>query len=75
MIEVGWFSTKLLLKGELLENPGYFAREVLLGVMINFFLLFGLYRFGGLHIAVAIGISSLITGACMPFLLKDVRMK
>jgi hypothetical protein len=75
MIEVGWFSTKLLLKGELLDNPGYFAREVLIGVMINFFLLLGLYRLAGLPIAVCILISSLITGAIMPYLLKDVRMK
>ena len=27
MLEVGWFSTKLLFKGKLLQNPGYFTRE------------------------------------------------
>jgi hypothetical protein len=24
VLEVGWFSTKLMLKGKLLRNPGYF---------------------------------------------------
>lgn len=74
MLEVGWFSTKLLLKGKLLRNPGYFAREVLLGVMLGFLLLVGLNKVG-VELWVAIAVSSLITGAVMPFLLKDVKMQ
>jgi len=74
MLEVGWFSTKLLLKGKLLRNPGYFIRDTMIGVMIGFFLLLGLYEVNA-PLWLAIAISSLITGGLMPFLLKDVRMK
>ncbi len=74
MLEVGWFSTKLLLKGKLLRNPGYFAREVAIGITINFLLLVGLKHFG-LDLWLAIAVSSLLTGSLMPFLLKDVKMQ
>lgn len=74
MLEVGWFSTKLLLKGKLLRNPGYFAREVALGVMLGFLLLVGLDKVG-VELWIAIAVSSFVTGVAMPFLLKDVRMQ
>ncbi|MEO1144603.1 MAG: hypothetical protein AAFY26_03265 [Cyanobacteria bacterium J06638_22] len=74
MLEVGWFSSKLLFKGKLLRNPGYFARETAIGVALGVLLLTGMHRFG-LSLVAAIALSSLITGFTMPFLLKDVKMK
>lgn len=74
MLEVGWFSTKLLLKGKLLRNPAYFVQKTLLGATIGIFLILSLHA---LHapLWLAIGLPSLITGSIMPFLLKDVRMQ
>lgn len=74
MLEVGWFSSKLLFKGKLLRNPGYFARETAMGVALGVILLAGLHHFG-LNLAATIALSSLVTGFVMPFLLKDVKMK
>lgn len=74
MLEVGWFSTKLLLKGKLLENPAYFARQTAIGVAIGLILLVGLAKLG-VPLWLPIVLSSLVTGAVMPFLLKDIRMK
>ncbi|HEY9707068.1 MAG TPA: hypothetical protein V6D48_02565 [Oculatellaceae cyanobacterium] len=74
MLEVGWFSTKLLLKGKLLENPGYFVRQTAIGVAIGLVLLVGLAKLG-VPLWFPIVLSSLVTGAVMPFLLKDIRMK
>lgn len=74
MLEVGWFSSKLLFKGKLLRNPGYFARDTSIGVGIGVVTLAGLWHFTG-NLPVAIAVSSLITGFAMPFLLKDVKMK
>ena len=74
MLEVGWFSSKLLFKGKLLRNPGYFARGTAIGVAIGVILLTGLWRFG-LPLGVVIALSSLVSGFFMPFLLKDVKMQ
>jgi hypothetical protein len=74
MLEVGWFSSKLLLKGKLLRNPGYFAREVIIGIAIGAGLLVGLDRLGA-DLWLEIAVSSLVTGSLMPFLLKDVKMQ
>ena len=74
MLEVGWFSSKLLFKGKLLRNPGYFARGTAIGVGIGMILLTGLWHFGA-HLGVAIALSSLLSGFSMPFLLKDVKMQ
>ena len=74
MLEVGWFSSKLLFKGELLRNPGYFARGTAFATSIGVLLLTGLWHFGG-NLPVAIAVSSLVTGFTMPFLLKDIKMK
>lgn len=74
MLEVGWFSTKLLLKGKLLQNPGYFTRETAIGVMIGFLLLIALYKLSG-DLWVTIPLSAFVAGSLMPFLLKDVKMK
>lgn len=74
MLEVGWFSTKLLLKGKLLRNPGYFARESAIGILLGFLLLVGLHA-AGLDLWLAVALSGLGTGLVMPYLLKDVRMQ
>lgn len=74
MLEVGWFSTKLLLKGKLLRNPGYFARQTAIGVAIGLLLLIGLTKLG-VPLWLPVVLSSLVTGGTMPFLLKDIRMK
>lgn len=74
MLEVGWFSTKLLFKGKLLRNPGYFWRETAIGVAIGFLLLVGLKQLGA-ELWLAIAVSSFLTGSLMPFLLKDVKMQ
>ncbi|MBD2183546.1 hypothetical protein H6S82_20900 [Planktothrix sp. FACHB-1355] len=74
MLEVGWFSTKLLFKGKLLQNPDYFARQTAIGVIIGCLLLVGLDRLGA-QIWLSIPVSGFLTGVLMPFLLKDVKMK
>ena len=74
MLEVGWFSSKLLVKGKLLRNPGYFIRDTAIGTAIGVISLTGLWYFGA-DLWVAIVLSSLVTGFSMPFLLKDVKMK
>ncbi|WP_013321762.1 hypothetical protein [Gloeothece verrucosa] len=74
MIEVGWYSSKLLVKGKLLRNPGYFYRNSALGAALGILLLIGL-KIIGLSVGLAIVISSLVTGMLMPFLLKDVKMQ
>lgn len=73
MLEVGWFSTKLLLKGKLLRNPGYFARQTAIGVAIGLLLLVGLAK-AEFPLWLPVVVSSLVTGAAMPFLLKDIKM-
>lgn len=74
MLEVGWFSTKLLLKGKLLRNPDYFAKQTTIGVIIGCLLLVGLDRLG-VQLWLSVPVSGLLTGVLMPFLLKDVRMQ
>ncbi|ACK70246.1 conserved hypothetical protein [Gloeothece citriformis PCC 7424] len=74
MLEVGWYSSKLLVKGKLLRNPGYFYRQSAVGASFGTLLLIGLAMMG-LNMGIAIAISSLITGIIMPFLLKDVKMQ
>jgi hypothetical protein len=74
MLEVGWFSTKLLFKGKLLQNPWYFTREVAIGIMISFLLMIGLDKLGA-DLWMTVTVSAFITGLIMPFLLKDVKMQ
>jgi hypothetical protein len=74
MLEVGWFSTKLLLKGKLLRNPEYFAKKTAIGVGVGSLLLVSLAQFD-IPFWFPVVVSSLVTGAIMPFLLKDIRMK
>lgn len=74
MLEVGWFSTKLLLKGKLLRNPGYFVRQSAIGLALGLLLFVGLDTVG-VNLWMPLVLSSLLTGIAMPFLLKDVKMK
>ena len=74
MLEVGWFSTKLLLKGKLLRNPGYFFRQAAIGTAIALLLLIGMVK-AGIGLWLPIVLSSLVTGVIMPFLLKDVKLQ
>lgn len=74
MIEFTWLSTKLLLKGKLVRNYGYFYRQLSLGVILGLLLFLGL-GITGINLAIAITISSLVTGMVMPFLLKDLKMQ
>ncbi|MGE5655616.1 MAG: hypothetical protein ACM37W_03300 [Actinomycetota bacterium] len=74
MLEVGWFSTKLLLKGKLLRNPLYFYQQTAIGVAVAVVLLLGIAKIQG-DLWLAIILSSLATGILMPTLLKDIRMK
>lgn len=74
MLEVAWFSSKLLFKGKLLRNPGYFMRGTAIGTSVGILLLTGLWHFTG-SLGLSVAGSSLVTGSIMPFLLKDVKMK
>lgn len=74
MFEVGWFSTKLLLKGKLLRNPSYFYRQAAIGTAFGLLVLVGLAE-AGVALWIPVLMSSLATGMAMPFLLKDLKMK
>ena len=74
MLEVGWFSTKLLLKGKLLRNPGYFYRQITIGIVFGLFLLVGIREIG-INPLFAVIFSSLLLGMAMPFLLKDLKLQ
>jgi hypothetical protein len=74
MLEVGWFSTKLLLKGKLLRNPEYFWKGTAIGIGIGFLLLVGLKQ-AGMELWLTIPLSAFVTGIVMPFLFKDVKMQ
>lgn len=74
MLEIGWFSAKLFFKGKLLREPIYFVRQTAIGTVIGLLLLvsIALVKF---PLWVSVVMSSLVTGAIMPFLLKDFKMK
>ncbi len=74
MFEMGWFSVKLFLKGKLIRDPVYFIRQTTIGTVIGFFLLVSIAQVN-VPLWLPIIVSSLFTGAIMPFLLKDFKMK
>lgn len=74
MFEMGWFSVKLFLKGKLIRDPVYFIRQTTIGTVIGFLLLVSIAQVN-VPLWLAIIVSSLLTGAIMPFLLKDFKMK
>ncbi|MBD2138986.1 hypothetical protein H6F32_15725 [Anabaena sp. FACHB-1237] len=74
MLELGWFSFSLFLKGKLLRDPVYFIRQTSIASAIGTLLLVLLAQLP-LPLCIPVGISSITTGMMMPFLLKDFRMK
>ncbi|NEO58500.1 MAG: hypothetical protein F6K54_38880 [Okeania sp. SIO3B5] len=74
MLEVGWFSTKLLLKGKLLRNPFYFFKQVTIATSFGALLLIAMAKMGT-TLLLPIIVSSLVTGISMPFLLKDIKLQ
>ncbi len=74
MLEIGWLSTKLFLKGKLLRDPVHFVRQTAIGVAIGVLLLVTLAK-AEIPMWLPVTVSSLVTGAVMPFLLKDIKMK
>jgi hypothetical protein len=74
MFELGWLSAKLFFKGKLLRDPIYFFRQMAIGITIGFLILVALAQ-TAMPFWLPVIISSLATGAAMPFLLKDFRMK
>ncbi|MGD1807125.1 hypothetical protein ACP6PL_17050 [Dapis sp. BLCC M126] len=74
MLEVGWYSTKLLLKGKLLRDPFYFFKQVALATAVGASILIIMAQIET-TLLLPIIISSLATGIAMPFLLKDVKLQ
>ncbi|BBA78985.1 hypothetical protein RGRSB_0398 [cyanobacterium endosymbiont of Rhopalodia gibberula] len=74
MLRLTWYSAKLFFKGKLIRNPGYFYKQFALGFLIGLLLLVGLGKME-INLALAIAVSSLVTGMLMPFLLKDIKMQ
>jgi hypothetical protein len=74
MLELGWFSLRLFLKGKLFRDPLYFLRQTILASGIGTILLVLLAK-TSFPLCIPITVTSLATGVMMPFLLKDFRMK
>jgi hypothetical protein len=74
MLELGWFSIKLFLKGKLLRDPMLFIRQSTIGISIGSLLLVSLAQ-ANIPLWIPVAISSLVTGIIMPFLLKDFKTK
>ncbi|MGI8501163.1 MAG: hypothetical protein ACR2LR_08475 [Hassallia sp.] len=74
MFEMGWFSVKLFFKGKLIRDPMYFIRQTTIGTVIGLLLLVSIAQVN-VPLWLPIIASSLSTGAIMPFLLKDFKMK
>ena len=74
MFEIGWFSVKLFFKGKLIRDPVYFIRQTTIGTVIGLLLLVSIAQVN-VPLWLPIIVSSLLTGAIMPFLLKDFKMK
>ena len=74
MLEIGWYSAKLLLKGKLIRNPLDFIKQVALADTVGVLLLIVMAQMET-TLLLPIIISSLGTGIIMPFLLKDMKLK
>ncbi|HLO84766.1 MAG TPA: hypothetical protein VK203_07100 [Nostocaceae cyanobacterium] len=74
MLELGWFSAKLLFKGKLFRDPIYFLRQVAIATSIGTLLLVLLAQ-TAIPLWVPMVVTSLFTGLITPFLLKDFKMK
>ncbi|MBK1987015.1 hypothetical protein A0J48_005595 [Sphaerospermopsis aphanizomenoides BCCUSP55] len=74
MLQLGWVSLKLFLKGKLFRDPLYFVRQITIASGVGTLLLVLLAQLE-IPLCIPITASSVITGGMMPFLLKDFRMK
>ncbi|MBW4559067.1 MAG: hypothetical protein KME59_24725 [Trichormus sp. ATA11-4-KO1] len=74
MLEIGWFSAKLFLKGKLIRDPVYFVKQITIASSIGSLILVLLAQ-ANIPLWLTISVSSLVTGLIMPFLLKDFKMK
>lgn len=74
MLELGWFSLKLLFKGKLFRDPIYFLRQITIASGVGTLILVLLAQ-QSIPICIPITVSSLVTGMITPFLLQDFRMK
>jgi hypothetical protein len=74
MLKIGFYSAKLFFQGKLFRDPAYIAKQTLIGASIGFFVLVILTLLK-LPWGLVIASSSIVTGAAMPWLLKDLRMK
>ncbi|RAM49281.1 MAG: hypothetical protein C6Y22_23315 [Hapalosiphonaceae cyanobacterium JJU2] len=74
MLEIGWFSAKLFLKGKLIRDHKYFWQQTAIGAGIGLLLLI-VPLFLHFPLWLTVIISSVTTGTIMPFLLQDFRMK
>ncbi|MDF5708827.1 MAG: hypothetical protein PUP90_14475 [Nostoc sp. S4] len=74
MLEIGWFSAKLFLKGKLLRDPIYFIQRTAIATAVGSLLLV-LFAQAKIPFYFPVILSSLVTGMIMPFLLKDFKMK
>ncbi|WP_029637659.1 MULTISPECIES: hypothetical protein [Nostocales] len=74
MFEMGWFSLKLFFKGKLIRDPMYFIQQTTIGTVIGLLLLVSIAQVN-VPLWLPIIVSSLLTGAIMPFLLKDFKTK
>jgi hypothetical protein len=74
MLELSWFSVKLFFQGKLFRDPIYFLRQTIIGSAIGAIILVLLAQ-ASIPICIPITVASLTTGAIMPFLLQDFRMK
>lgn len=73
MLELGWLSAKLFLKGKLLRDPGDFFQKILIATGVGSLIL--ILSQTAIPFYLAVTVCSLITGAMMPYLLKDFKMK
>ncbi|NJL11187.1 MAG: hypothetical protein HC908_16315 [Calothrix sp. SM1_7_51] len=62
------------MKGKLLREPVYFIRQALVGIVIGLLMLLVLAQIQ-FPLWTIIVVSSIATGAIMPFLMKDFKMK
>lgn len=74
MLEIGWLSAKLFFQGKLLRDPVYFFKQIVIANSIGTLILLSLSQ-TELPFWLPVTVSSVITGAVMPFLLKDFKMK
>ena len=74
MLALTWFSIQLFFKGKLFRDPIYFLRQTIIASGIGTIILVLLAQ-ASIPLCIPITVASLITGAIMPFLLQDFRMK